>query len=179
VHLVTTGSSLFRTPAGTTDVTRVCYAPCDVEVPLEDGYRLNVQGSTSKEFRLRGAPGSVVDLAVDPPSLGGIVGGGVLALGGGAAVYLTAIFADVNALTGTGGTTGEVVALVAGVGAMIVGGVVVANSLSTDVTQASGGERATATRVSPREPMWHLAERGPLDAPAGASVTLPLFAGRF
>lgn len=89
---------LYRRPAGTNSWVQACQAPCDVDLPIGDTYRIAGNGlSQSKEIHLEAGPNGFVDLVVDPPSTGGMVIGGVLA--------------------GAGGLTGTVGALVALVGA--------------------------------------------------------------
>jgi hypothetical protein len=73
---------LQRRPIDDPEWRTACASPCDRELPLADVYRVIGDGA-SKEFRLRGRPGDVVDVEVHLPNTGGKITGGVLAgLGG-------------------------------------------------------------------------------------------------
>jgi hypothetical protein len=158
---------LYRRPEGSTDFLRACESPCDLELPLGDTYKIGGSGiTTSKDFRLSGAPGGTVSITVDGPSWVGIVGGGVLALSGIGIGYVGLLFA----LTGTAidSRSGDAVRNL-GLGMLIVGGAMIAvgifvvlPSTATDVTQK-------AKDAFVRTPAWRVARE-----PTLAPPTFPL-----
>ena len=84
VHITSTNRViLYRKAAGTGGFTQTCDAPCDMDLPVGDTYRIAGNGiAQSKEFRLEAGPSGFVDLVVDPPSKGGMfMGGGLAGLG--------------------------------------------------------------------------------------------------
>lgn len=84
VHITSTNRViLYRKAAGTAGFTQTCDAPCDMDLPVGDTYRIAGNGiAQSKEFRLEAGPSGFVNLVVDPPSKGGMfMGGGLAGLG--------------------------------------------------------------------------------------------------
>jgi len=79
---------LYRKPAGSNNWVPACTSPCNAELPIGDAYRVLGNGvAQSKEFHLDAGPGGSTEVAVDPPSGGGMVLGGIMAGGGATAMY--------------------------------------------------------------------------------------------
>ena len=194
---------LYRRPAGSTAWVQACTSPCNQELPIGDMYRVTGNGvSASKEFRLDASPGSTVDIAIDPPSTGGMVLGGFLAGGGATAAYVGMLMALVGAAeandscyTFSGSSdgycekrksdaedvrNGGLIAM--GVGAvMTVGGILIfLNSAKTDIVQTSGkGETSGAAprqRLDSflRQPTWRSASSSSERAAAAPPATFPV-----
>lgn len=167
---------LYRRAAGTSSFVQACTSPCDLELPINDTYRLAGNGlSQNKEFRLQASPGGSVDINVDPPSTGGMILGGFVAGGGATAAYVGLLMAlvgqsdadsscysygsasssrycedkksDGQALRNAG-----LVTMVVGAAVTALGIVVFVNSASTDVTQKGGSGPSHEAYV--RRPTW-------------------------
>lgn len=150
VHLTGTGTlHLHRRPEGSQDFVEVCESPCDVEVPLQDTFKVSGGSiTTTKEFRLAGTPGSMVTVEVDGPNWFGIVGGGVLTIVGGVTAYVGLAL----------GTTPDTSARGVGLGALMIGGatlalglLIVYPSMRTDLLQHGADRGRDAYR---RDPSW-------------------------
>lgn len=176
---------LYRRPAGTTAWVQACTSPCNQELPIGDAYRVTGNGvSASKEFRLDASPGSTVDVAIDPPSTGGMVLGGFLAGGGATAAYVGMLMALVGVSeandTCYGGFSSTsdsycerrkddaeelrnagLITMAVGT-AMTVGGILIfLNSAKTDIVQTSGRGESSGAAARPRpldafvrQPTW-------------------------
>jgi hypothetical protein len=198
VHISTPKTvQLFRRPAGTTSWTNACASPCDLDLPLNDDYRVTGSGvAQSKEFHLQGAPGEHLEIVVDPTSASGMVAGGLLAGSGAFAMYVGFL----TTLVGIAQTSqncssyyygssqqcqsehdnGPAVRnvgigiLAVGAAAAVVGLVVVVNSAGTDVTQHGAAARATKDAFL-REPVW----RGPMATNDAGTMMFPLLSRSF
>ena len=176
VHITSTKNViLYRRPAGTSSWVQACTSPCNEELPIGDMYRVTGNGvSASKEFRLEASPGSSVDIAIDPPSTGGIVLGGLLAGVGTTVGYVGMLVALVGAADASdtcyGGFSGSssytsscesrkssaesarnggLIAMGLGA-AMTVGGLLIfLNSAKTDIVQTAG-KGASSGAAAPR-----------------------------
>ena len=82
---------LQRRPMDSVEWQDACASPCDMELPLADSYRVLGMGE-SKEFRLRGKAGDVVELDIKLPSTGGKISGGILAGVGGFVLTFSSLF---------------------------------------------------------------------------------------
>jgi len=88
---------LYRRAAGTLGFAQACTSPCDEDLPTGDTYRLAGNGvSQTKEFQLPASTNGRVDIVLDPPSVGGMIGGGLLAGTGATAAYIGLIMALVG-----------------------------------------------------------------------------------
>lgn len=190
---------LYRKAAGTSTFQQACASPCDLELPINDTYRLAGNGlSQNKEFRLQAGPGGFVDIVVDPPSTGGMILGGFVAGGGATAAYVGLLMALVGqseadkACYSYSGTSTSyysscekdksdgqairnagLVTMVVGAAVTALGIVVFINSASTDVSQKSGGAAPKDAYV--RTPTWRTASssaEGATRAPAAAFPVL-------
>jgi hypothetical protein len=182
-------SFLYRRAAGATEFVSECASPCDVELPIGDTYKVGGSGfSTTNEFKLDAAPGGSVEVAVDGPNWAGIVGGGSLAVVGGATAYVGILFA----LRGTRCAENDnryvkrletdcfdnigqvgVGMMAVGTAALALGLLIVYPSLKTDMSQQK--ERPSKDAFV-RKPAWRTASVGE----AGAAGTFPLvYEGRF
>ncbi|MBL8608224.1 MAG: hypothetical protein JNL38_12950 [Myxococcales bacterium] len=96
-------ATLYRRPRGSASWHLACHSPCDRALPLGDDYRVAVTGGSGiKEFRLNGAPNSVVTVDVSPPSVLGMVGGGAIAGTGLTGMYVGSLLTLIGlANTGT------------------------------------------------------------------------------
>jgi hypothetical protein len=177
----------------------VCMAPCDVELPLSNLYRIggpNIR--TSSPFRVSARPGQQVLITVAPASRAAFTGGVALLSAGGAATGIglvvlllgaigtcTASKDDPNEL-GCGHRTpsegleiaGAVIAL-AGVGMIVGGAILYAPNSRTREKQAIA---AFAPPPRPdtawlRAPMWHDSVRDAPDPPK--TMAFPLFTRSF
>jgi hypothetical protein len=186
VHLKSSSkTTLYRRPAGTTDLVTACEAPCGIELPLGDTYRVGGSGiSTTPEFRLQGSPGGSVELDVDGPNWLGIVGGGLITVTGAGTAYVGLLLALASG--GCRGCSGETEVRNVGIGALIVGGamiglglLIVFPSMKTDLTQEAKAPAAGPPRDAfVRAPMWRTAGATPDTAAPPATFPL-LFERRF
>jgi hypothetical protein len=97
VHVVARRKvELQRRPEDSDEWHDACASPCDIELPLADSYRILGMGE-SKEFRLRGKPGDVIDLDVKLPSTGGKITGGALAGLGSLVLTVSSLFVLIGA----------------------------------------------------------------------------------
>lgn len=188
VHIKASGRvTLFRRPAGTTDLVQACEAPCDAELPLGDTYRVGGSGlSTTPEFMLAAKPGGSVEITVDGPSWAGIVGGGVLTLGGGVTAYVGLLFTLAGGAASSGSRSSYssnsakevrnvgLGALVVGAAMIGVGLAIVYPSLKTDLTQQTGGPSRDAFV---RSPTWLTA--GPGVETRSVPLMFPVLDGTF
>jgi hypothetical protein len=154
-------ATLFRHPAGTSDLLTACEAPCDMDMPLGDTYKIGGSGiTTTSEFHLQAAPGGSVEIGVDGPSWVGIGGGGLMVVGGAATAYIGALIAlagfgcegcyDQTSIRNTG-------LVVTGVGAALIGVglAIVLPSMKTDLSQESSSPAAPVVRDAfVRSPSW-------------------------
>lgn len=177
---------LYRRAAGATEFVTACSAPCDLELPIGDTYKVGGSGfRTTDEFKLDAAPGGSVEVAVDGPSWAGIIGGGSLVVAGGATAYVGVLFAlkgrlcagndsrfvkEPNCFQNVGQVGVGMMAV--GAAALAVGLLIVYPSIKTDMSQRK--DRAKDAFV--RTPSWRIAS-----APeSGAPGTFPLlYEGRF
>ena len=175
VHITTSKNViLYRRPAGSTGWVQACTSPCNQELPSGDAYRGTGSAvAASKEFRLDASPGGSVNIAVDPPSTGGMVLGGFLAGGGATTAYVGMLMALIGASESNSGCysynstddycarrksdgedlrNGGLIAM--GVGtALTIGGILVfLGSAKTDITQTSG-TRGSSGAASPLRPL--------------------------
>lgn len=165
---------LYRRPAGSTGWVQACTSPCNQELPIGDAYRVTGSAvAASKEFRLDASPGGSVNIAVDPPSTGGMLLGGFLAGGGATTAYVGMLMALIGASESNSGCysnsstddycsrrksdgedlrNGGLIAM--GVGtALTIGGILVfLGSAKTDITQTSGS-RGSSGAASPARPL--------------------------
>ncbi|MBX3234462.1 MAG: hypothetical protein KIT84_09365 [Labilithrix sp.] len=168
---------LYRRPAGSSAWTQACTSPCDEELPIGDTYRIagnNV--AQSKEFNLGASAGATVTIAVDPPSMGGIVMGGLIAGGGVLTGYvgllLAAVSFDERGKDKDALLTGGLIAMGVGAVATVGGLILCLTSATTDIHQTTtAGPKDAALR----EPTWRTADRAAMPA---AQFPL-LFSGSF
>ena len=185
VHLTSVNRSfLYRRAASGGDFVLACESPCGVELPLGDSYTIGGSGiATTKEFRLNGQPGGMLDLAVDGPNWFGIVGGGTLVLTGGVTAYVGAILGIAGGAGSTecGSTCNHsrndrsvgLEMLAVGAAAVVGGLLIVYPSLKTDVSQASFENVHKDAFV--RAPIW----RAGLEQSAPTATFPPLFSQSF
>ncbi|MBX3207474.1 MAG: hypothetical protein KF764_20670 [Labilithrix sp.] len=196
---------LYRRPASSSGWVQACTSPCNQELPIGDTYRVTGNGvSSSKEFRLEASPGGSVDVAIDPPSTGGMVLGGFLAGGGATAAYVGMLVALVGASeannTCYGGSgsdgycakrksdaesarNGGLIAMGVGAGLTVAGILVFLSSAKTDIVQTSGRGSASAD-PAPRPldaflrlPTWRGASSSSEAAAATPPSSFPLVLG--
>lgn len=85
---------LHRKPAGSTEFVTACEAPCGIQLPIGDTYKVSGSGfPTTKDFKLDAGPGGSVEVTVDGPNWGGIIGGGLLTVTGGVTMYVGLLLA--------------------------------------------------------------------------------------
>ena len=147
---------LYRRPAGTNSWVQACASPCDEELPLGDQYRVAGNGvAQSKEVSLGGNPGGAVTLTVDPPSIGGMIMGGLIAGAGVTAGYIGMVFVlvslDHNSSRYEKMRTTGLVAMGLGTVATVGGLVMFLVSARTDLLTSSAGGTKDAFR---RDPIW-------------------------
>lgn len=181
VHIKSSGRvTLYRRAAGTTELVRACDSPCDAALPLGDGYRIGGRGiTTTNEFRLAAKPGGSVELTVDGPNWGGIVGGGLLTIGGGVTAYVGALFALAGASCAGCRATKSIQnagfgALAVGAAMIGVGLLIVFPSLKTDLSQETS---APSRDAFVRTPTWRTAGVGAEGRPM--TTTFSLLEGSF
>lgn len=194
---------LYRRPAGSSAWVQACASPCNEELPIGDAYRVTGNGvASSKEFRLDASPGGAVDVAIDPPSTGGMVLGGFLAGGGATAAYVGMLAAlvgasDANRSCWGGGSdsycqkrksdaedvrNGGLIAMGVGAGLTVVGILVFLNSAKTDIVQTSGKGTALGPAPRPldaflRQPTWRGAASSSELATSTPATSFPLVLG--
>jgi len=159
VHIEASGpTSLYRAPRGTTDYETACAAPCDMELPIDDEYRIGGNGTkTTPSFRLKASAGGRVTLKVDGANWFGIVGGGTLA---------SSSSREDSSTVGLG-------CLAFGAAATALGAFAFARSSTTEVVQTSP---KAAGDAFVRAPSWRTASA----TEHGSSATFPLlFERRF
>lgn len=187
VHIKSSGhTTLFRRPAGSTDLVQACESPCDTELPLGDTYRIAGSGiTTTKEFKLQASPGGSVELAVDGPSWTGIVGGGLITITGGFGAYVGSIFAlaggsadaSCHYCKGTEEMRNVGIGLLVGGAALIgLGLAIVYPSMKTDLTQESGAPPAPPRDAFVRTPVWNTAR---VETPTAPATFPAVFERRF
>lgn len=161
---------LYRHPAGTTSWVKACTSPCDIELPLNDMYRVTGNNvSQSADFALHGSPGGTANVDVSPQSTAGIVFGGLI----GGAGLLTGYIGLLVTLVGLGGgadddcctsdsdkksmVRGGLIAM--GVGALLtVGGTLMfVASAKTDATAGPAGGSREPNDAWRKDPMWRTA----------------------
>ena len=206
VHITSTRNViLYRRPAGTTSWVQACTSPCNQELPIGDTYRLTGNGvAASKEFHLDARPGGSVDVAIDPPSTGGMVLGGLLAGAGTTAAYVGMLMALIGATEVNDGCYGGFTSttssycenrksdaedvrnaglIAMGVGAAVtVGGLLIfLNSAKTDITQSSGGGDSAGAASPPRrldafvrQPTWRSGSSSSERAAAAPPAAFPI-----
>lgn len=196
---------LYRKAAGTSTFQQACTSPCDLELPIGDSYRLAGNGlSQNKELRLAAGPGGFVDIVVDPPSVGGMVLGGLIAGGGATAAYVGMLMALVGqseadrSCYSYGGSsssymsscedrksdaedvrTAGLITMVVGAGVAALGVVVFINSASTDIGQRTGGP-SRSNDAFVRKPTWRSVASSAESASSAPAAAFPLvFTHRF
>lgn len=161
VHINSPGRViLYRRPAGSNAWVQACASPCDEELPLGDQYRVTGNGiALSKEVSLGGSPGGVVTLTVDPPSMGGMVMGGLISGAGITTGYVGMLFVlvslDNNSSRYEKYRTSGLVAMGLGAVATVGGLVMFLVSAKTDIIPSSSGGTKDAFR---RDPWWRPTE---------------------
>jgi hypothetical protein len=166
-----------------------CAAPCDLELPLEDDYRVvYAKGSAFGEtLRLRGQPGAEVIVKVHPPSeVAAIAGGALIGLGtvvgvaGLAGALLFAAFAarppseascsDGQATDGRdGGYTCGLGEGIAG-GLALVSGMVALGGAGLVVVGFALRTEGDASTTQKRAPTWHDTQVPGVPKPRTASL---------
>jgi hypothetical protein len=205
VHISTKRNVLlYRRPAGSSNWVQACMSPCNQELPIGDTYRITGNGvAASKEFHLEANPGGVVDVTVDPPSTGGMVGGGFLAGAGATAAYVGLLMAlvgavDSNTCWDSGSCTHSkreaedlrnagLITMAVGTAITVGGLLIFISSAKTDITQSSGhGDSGAAAPPSRpldaflRQPSWKGASTSSERAAAAPPAAFPvLFQGTF
>jgi hypothetical protein len=176
VHIVASGGStyLYRQAAGTTDYVTACEAPCDLELPLGDSYKIGGNGlTTTPAFQLQERADGTVLLDVRGANWLGIVGGWTLIGVGGTVAYAGLLLAGASDdHDDNGGTALGCIGV--GGAALALGIVMYLNSSTTDVMQPKLGSSKDAFV---RRPVWRSAssEQG-----RAAPATFPvLFEQRF
>jgi hypothetical protein len=197
---------LYRRPAGSSGWVQACSAPCNQELPIGDTYRVTGNGvAASKEFHLDAPPGGLVDVAIDPPSTGGMVLGGFMAGGGATAAYVGMLVALVGASQandtcfggfGTmdnycqqrkeeGESARNAGLITMGVGTVLtVAGIIVfLSSAKTDIVQSNGKGESTGKASSrpldafQRQPTWQGASPRSSLPGAAPPATFPVLVG--
>lgn len=159
VHIEASGSTyLYRAPHGTTDFETVCEAPCDMELPINDDYKIGGNGTkTTPRFKLKAQGGGSVTLKVDGANWFAIIGGGTLAVAGGMTSYagllMAAAGSDNSSRNGSAGTAGLACFVIGGVVAAL-GAYAFVRGNSTDIVQ-TGPKAAKDAFVRP--PSWRSA----------------------
>lgn len=178
VHIEASGTTyLYRAPRGTTDYETVCTAPCDMDLPINDEYRIGGNGTkTTPSFRLKASAGGRVTLKVDGANWFGIVGGGTLAVAGAFVAYAGLLLAAGSNTSGSsrdGSGTAGLACLAFGGAATALGAFVFARSSTTEVAQVSP---KAADDAFLRAPSWRSASA----TEHGSRATFPLlFERRF
>jgi hypothetical protein len=172
VHIESTRKVVLdrRNPGEDQPWVTACESPCDVQLPLNNDYRIVGEGIwASSEFDLDGQPGNRVVIKVNPATrfarTAGIVvaGAGLLAVIIG--IYVVAIAAEVNCINSTsntlssgsgkvcdtsgGGTTVGWVVVGAGVVTMAVGGILILMNLRTGESQEVQAAAARSAWYTP------------------------------
>jgi hypothetical protein len=195
---------LYRRPAGSSNWVQACASPCNEELPIGDAYRITGNNvAASKEFHLEASPGGTVDVAVDPPSTGGMVAGGFLAGGGATAAYVGLLMAMVGAaeIDNCGNNRGGVNCssrrndidneelrnaglITLGVGSVLTlaGILIFVNAGKTDIVQSSRGG-SSGKNTSPsldafvRQPTWRTVATSSERAATAPAAAFPLVLG--
>jgi hypothetical protein len=201
VHITTSKNViLYRRPAGATAWVQACASPCNQELPIGDTYRITGNGvASSKEFHLDASPGGTVDVAIDPPSTGGMVAGGFLAGGGATVAYVGLLMTLVGAAEANDGcryggycaerkSDGEelrnagLITMGVGAAATVGGLLIFLSSAKTDIVQSSGRSESSGA-ASPssrsldaflRRPTWKGAPTSSERGVAAPPATFPL-----
>lgn len=151
---------LYRRPAGSTAWVPACHSPCNEELPIGDTYKVTGNAvASSKEFHLDAPPGGSVDVAVDPPSTGGMIFGGFVGAGGATAAYVGLLLALIgqsdaskdcydysnssssyycNKSSGEKLRNAGLITLAVGTGLTAAGILIFLASAKTDITQSGG-----------------------------------------
>ncbi len=191
-----------RNPGEDQPWVTACESPCDVQLPLNNDYRIVGEGIwASSEFELEGQPGQRVVVKVAPATrfarTAGIIvaSAGLLAIIIGAYVVALATSAscassNINRVCqdNSGGTTVGVVLMLGGLVTMAVGGIVVIANWRTGESQEvqspvgkaawlTGPPRVAGNDAWKRVPSFR--ELGAMDKLAPLPTTLPLFSGSF
>jgi hypothetical protein len=195
-----------RNPGDDQPWVTACESPCDVQLPLNNDYRIVGEGIwASSEFELDGSPGQRVVVKVNPATrfarTAGIVVAGAGLLAAVVGIYIVAVSAATNCATSTnlgsgggcstsgGGVWVGWVVVGAGLVAAAVGGIIILMNLRTGQSQelqspARGGlwhlDVAKATingDAFKRLPTFR--EPTPADRAAPLPTSIPLFSGTF
>jgi hypothetical protein len=184
VHLTSTVSaSLEHRASSDAAWLLACDPPCDVDLPLGGEYRFSYSGKKGDAFHLRGAPGQTIVLKVEPrSSAANVAGTGLIVLGAGLGLASVAGLIEGISLAATpercspdasfcgyGPDLGKLLVVVAGLGVLLSGGIVVGGiSLRSESGPSSKQERPHDAFV--RQPVWV----GPHVAATKDGVSLPL-----
>jgi hypothetical protein len=191
-----------RNPGEDQPWVTACESPCDVQLPLNNDYRIVGDGIwASSEFELDGQPGQRVVVKVAPATrasrTAGIVvaGAGLLAIIIG--VYVVAIAAaascassNINSVCqdNSGGTTLGVILMLGGLVTMAVGGIIIlANWRTGESQEVQSPSKAARLFNVPGVPNTDDAYKrlptfrdpSPTDKLAPIAPTFPLFSGTF
>ncbi|HSO37717.1 MAG TPA: hypothetical protein VLT33_34560 [Labilithrix sp.] len=157
VHIEASGTTyLYRAPDGTTDYQTACTAPCDMELPIGDSYKIGGNGTkTTPSFKLKASPGGSVTLKVDGANWFGVIGGGTLAVSGAMTAYVGLLLAaaDDSSRRSGSGSAGLACFLIGGA-ATALGTLAFLRSNTTDVVQTSP---KAASDAFVRAPSWRTA----------------------
>ena len=159
VHIEASGTTyLYRAPHGTEDFETVCEAPCDMDLPINDDYRIGGNGTkTTPRFKLKAQGGGSVILKVDGANWFAILGGGTLAVVGGMTSYVGLLMAaagsDNHSSSDETGTAGLACFVIGGVVAAL-GAYAFVRGNSTDIVQTGP---AAAKDAFVRAPSWRSA----------------------
>jgi hypothetical protein len=182
---------LYRRPQGRSGFEHACSSPCDMDLPLGDDYHLIGSGMPqTKDFSLQGSPGDRVTLAVSPPSIGGILGGGTLIGVGSMVMYIGALVALAgsgesdstcvngrcsSSSSGGGAVSGGLIALAVGAGATALGTALLIGSMGTDVNQGASAAHESHEHEASKDAFLRQATwRAPSSAEA-AQTSAPAF----
>ena len=195
---------LYRQPAQDGGWYEECTSPCDVDMPLNDDYRISGSGIfQSRDFHLEGSAGGHVVIAVDPSTRSTFLLGGVLTAVGGIIDYvglLTLAAASTSSYACTTNTrssysysgsscsyhdsdSGSVIGagiLIAGTAMMVTGVIIMLANGSTGVSQSESSTRTASVRPLDsyrREAIWHTPNLATPAAPP--ALSLPLFSKAF
>ena len=176
VHIEASGTTyLYRAPHGTTDFETVCEAPCDMQLPINDDYKIGGNGTkTTARFKLNAPGGGSVTLRVDGANWFAIIGGGTLAVVGGMTSYVGLLMAasSDHSSNESAGTAGLACFLIGGTVAAL-GAWAFVRGNSTDIVQ-TGPKPAKDAFL--RSPSWRTASA----TEHGSAATFPLvFERRF
>ncbi len=178
VHIEASGTTyLYRAPHGTTDFETVCEAPCDMQLPINDDYKIGGNGTkTTARFKLNAQGGGSVTLKVDGANWFAIIGGGTLAVVGGMTSYVGLLMAAAgsdHSSSSDGAGTAGLACFVIGGGVAALGVWAFVRGNSTDIVQT--GPKAEKDAFL-RTPSWRAASA----TEHGSAATFPLiFERRF